>query len=689
MNFRSSGVFVLAVAFGIIPACAGADGAAESGDDYPPSSRELPIVASFGGVFDGESFVIDEVIDEPIEAPRGGAAGVAVEPLITVDAGAFGSGVSAGGTGYVALEQLAGSRATITNGVASGAAWNTARCGPVPTTGTCTIIRMRNLFPQHELARAHVVLTTLVPTGSTTAVTVRPYTTLGVETAAADATLFPGGLPVASGLWRYGSVERASPAGGGDPGRPEIAWAFTGSTPVGASFQYRFWLEVRAEIVDPIQRVDLVAPSIDTLPYGSGVAGDGAVDDRVAMSAGGRYVFFSSSATNLLAGATSAVSRVYRKDMQTGAVVLVSTSPQLAMPQTCHSHSVDATSAGTIAVFQTDCALDPADTAGAGDFDIYVRDLVAGTTTLVSRAGATGAIGNGPSTDPAISSDGRHVAFVSTASNLVAGRPSGRTHADVYRVAMVDRRIHLASRTTASGARMWPNASSGNPVLRSVNDTQAWLYYESTASDIVAGDTNRVQDIFGIELDAAGAALAVGRMSVSQAGAQLEGPSRDPFVAGAHFVYASLAARVSYRPPTAPGDTWQIYYRPSTLGQSGKTRLISYRDRTIGNGDSAGPTISPDGRWLAFHSTAPSLTDRGFGGRQAFVVDRLAVGPLVVRPFGSSADSTLTLGSGSVADAPVRISDDGAFVAFSSAQALVAGSGVHAYRSPVRDVLFQ
>ena len=78
---------------------------------------------------------------------------------------------------------------------------------------------------------------------------------------------------------------------------------------------------------------------------------------------------------------------------------------------------------GQFVVFQSDASnLVPNDTNGVTD--IFVRDLVAGTTTLVSVS-TNGGPANGASTDPVMTPDGRYVAFISSASNLVPGDTNG------------------------------------------------------------------------------------------------------------------------------------------------------------------------------------------------------------------------------------------------------------------------
>jgi hypothetical protein len=118
--------------------------------------------------------------------------------------------------------------------------------------------------------------------------------------------------------------------------------------------------------------------------------------------------------------------------------------------------------------------------------DIFVRDTVAGTTELVSTA-TDGTIANGSSAGPSISADGRYVAFSSSASNLVAGDANGRQ--DIY----------LRDRTNGTTERI-SMATSGEPDNNStgpsVSDDGDRVGFASTATNLVAGDTNAVSDYF-------------------------------------------------------------------------------------------------------------------------------------------------------------------------------------------------
>jgi Tol biopolymer transport system component len=137
-----------------------------------------------------------------------------------------------------------------------------------------------------------------------------------------------------------------------------------------------------------------------------------------AMSADGRYVAFESLATNLHPSDGDAVRDVFVRDLQTNTTTLVSRATG-ATGAKGDGMSLRATISGNgrfVAFESTASNLDPADTDTGQD--VFVRDLATNTTTLVSRAsGVSGAKGNGGSSRPAVTDDG-FVVFQSLATNL-------------------------------------------------------------------------------------------------------------------------------------------------------------------------------------------------------------------------------------------------------------------------------
>ena len=114
-------------------------------------------------------------------------------------------------------------------------------------------------------------------------------------------------------------------------------------------------------------------------------------------------------------------------------------------------------------------------------FDVFVRDRQAGTTQLVSVSSA-GSQGNGPSSRPAISANGRYVTFDSAATDLVAGDINNTN--DVF---VRDRQMGTTQLVSVSSGGVQGN---GNSILPALSPDGRFVAFQSDASDLVAGDTN-------------------------------------------------------------------------------------------------------------------------------------------------------------------------------------------------------
>src|SRR5689334_17069773 len=156
-----------------------------------------------------------------------------------------------------------------------------------------------------------------------------------------------------------------------------------------------------------------------SLPQGGG-EGNGTSDSGV-VSANGRFVAFRSDAFNLTGGESNPFSDIFVRDRVNGTTERISApDPQVVGPD---GDSLDlAMSAdGRFVAFDSRASnLVPGDTNGF--FDIFLRDRISGTTQRIS--------GNGDSLRPAISADGRYVAFDSTARNLTLLDTNG--FADIF-----------------------------------------------------------------------------------------------------------------------------------------------------------------------------------------------------------------------------------------------------------------
>src|SRR5439155_25832392 len=260
-----------------------------------------------------------------------------------------------------------------------------------------------------------------------------------------------------------------------------------------------FWCAILGSILaaamngvadSPVQAVSLANPSI---PAKNGGNSD---SSGSVISADGRFVLFLSSASNLSTnddGGRRFVD-VFVRDRTDHTTTLVSVNQTGTGGGNGHSVSPVISADGRYVAFESEASnLIVNDTNNASD--VFVRDLVTGTTTLVSvRSGGTGA-GNGASTSPLISADGRYVAFVSLASNLVANDTNDSF--DVFRRDLQTATTILASvRADGNGGG---NDDSDSPVM---TPDGRWLAFVSKATNLVAGVTNTQGEIYVRDLTA-------------------------------------------------------------------------------------------------------------------------------------------------------------------------------------------
>ena len=200
-----------------------------------------------------------------------------------------------------------------------------------------------------------------------------------------------------------------------------------------------------------------------------------------AISADARFVAFVSDATDLVPGDTNGVADIFLRDRRAGTTVLVSGAHADA-PSDAPVISAD----GRYVAFTSEAALVPGDTNGVAD--VYLRDLRAGTTVRVSLTADGGQAVDGGSYAPTISADGRHVVFGSDAGNLVPGDSNGV--ADVF---LRDLRAGTTDRVSLAADGDQPDDASYGGVL---SRDSRFVAFASAATNLVPGDTNGVTDAF-------------------------------------------------------------------------------------------------------------------------------------------------------------------------------------------------
>ena len=292
------------------------------------------------------------------------------------------------------------------------------------------------------------------------------------------------------------------------------------------------------------------------------------------------------------------------------------------------------------------------ETKGRGA-DVYVRDRQTGVTDLVSVA-SDGGQANGGSGMVTVSGDGRYVAFESMASNLVPDDSDGR---DLF---VRD----LQSQTTS-----WIlNAETRSAWGFALSSDGRYLSYTSGAPDIVADDTNSAADVFVLDRQTG----TTRRASVGTGGTQaMQGGSWGSMSADGRFV-----SFVSASPDLVPGDTnncADVFVHDLLSG--GTTRMSVASDGSQVFQHSIDPSISADGRYVAFDSTAADLVAGDTNGvTDVFVHDRMSGATTRVSVDSDGHQVFLASILDSYYGWSSRLSADGRYVVFeSSARHLVPG----------------
>jgi len=282
----------------------------------------------------------------------------------------------------------------------------------------------------------------------------------------------------------------------------------------------------------------------------------------------------------------------------------------------------------------------PGDTNG----DVFVHDRQTSQTERISVDSA-GNQGNDFSGYPSISAEGRYVAFESLAMNLVPGDANG-----VRDVFVHDRQTGETERVSVDSAGNQGNDGSG---YSSISADGRYVAFTSWASNLVPGDTNGYDDVFIHDRET----NQTERISVDSAGNQADGSKYHPSITsdGRYVAFESSASSL------VPGDAngaWDVFVHDRQTGQT--TRISVDSAGNEGNRDSASPSISADGRYVSFDSSAYNLVD----GDTNFSYDVFVHDRQTGQTERVSADSAGN--QGNHASGIPSISADGRYVAFQS-----------------------
>jgi Tol biopolymer transport system component len=356
----------------------------------------------------------------------------------------------------------------------------------------------------------------------------------------------------------------------------------------------------------------------------TGLAGDN-TSLSPALTADGRFVVFYSYAVNLVPGDTNSFSDIFVRDRLNGTIerINLATGGTQANADS-FAPSISAADGNFVAYSSGALQLVSGDSNQCSD--IFLRNRTTGVTSRVS-VDSSGAQSNGPSFAPSISADGRFIAYESNATNLVANDTNSFT--DIFvrdRTAATTERVSIAT----GGAE--GNAASDNA---SISADGRFVAFQSSASNLVAGDTNGVFDVFVRDrLNG-----TTERVSVATSGAQGDLASDLPAISpdGRYIAFESQATNL------VAGDTNGVYDIFVHDRITGSTERVSVSTGGAGgNAASALPTISGDGRFVTFDSDASNLVAGDSNGvTDSFVRDRGVAVPVIYCTAGTTSNGCI------------------------------------------------
>ncbi|MEM7118570.1 MAG: hypothetical protein AAF614_39495 [Chloroflexota bacterium] len=371
-----------------------------------------------------------------------------------------------------------------------------------------------------------------------------------------------------------------------------------------------------------------------------------------SVSDDGRFVVFETNATNLVSNDTNGVADdLYVRDRVAGTIEIILNNNGTQ----ANNYSVEPSISGDgrYVAFHSQ-ATDWVSNDTNGKRDVFVHDRDTDTTTRVSVS-SSGGQGNGASIYPAISANGRYVAFYSTSTNLVGGDSNGQ--ADVF---VHDRQTGTTTRVSVSSSGAQTSGLSS--IYPDISDDGRYVAFTSNSTNLVSGDTNGVSDTFIHDTQTG----TTTRVSVDSSGTQANGLSEEVTISGngRYVAYASQASNLVTNDNNGKTD---IFVHDTQTGTT--TRVSVASDGTEGNDHSEKPSLNGDGRFVSFNSHSSNFASNDTNGTadDIFVHDMQTGNTAPI-----SVTATGIMGNGTSWDA--EISGDGRVVAFESrATNLVSG----------------
>jgi Tol biopolymer transport system component len=392
----------------------------------------------------------------------------------------------------------------------------------------------------------------------------------------------------------------------------------------------------------------------DSYVTGFGTGPGSSESARVVSSAqNNRYVAFVSEADGLSGADNDAVTNVYLRDTATNTVQLISRADGPAGGG-ANGHSFDpAISADGRYVAFTSEASNLAAGTGSGVSHVYVRDTLSGSTAIVDRAdGANGAVANDDSFDPALTvlAGGPRIAFASDADNL----DGASTFTQIFHRSFQSddtERVSLVDGSTVTAG----DASSGSPAISADGTAVA---FDTAATNLIPGpDSNNARDVY-IRTPATNDTRIVSLEGVTLG----DEDSYAAAIDGDGSAVAFVSEATTWAGAADTSTDQDVYVR--TFNPSDELRLVSRADGlsgTKGNGPSSNVSISDSGQTMVFSSSSSNLDSPDTNGVSDVFMRSAALGStpttsLISRPAGTvEADGPSTVPS--IAGAPSATSN--------------------------------
>lgn len=407
----------------------------------------------------------------------------------------------------------------------------------------------------------------------------------------------------------------------------------------------------------------LVSVNASGIGTGNGISGvrPSQSTSSATISRNGRFVAFTSAASDLVANDTNAKDDAFVRDLETGTTFLVSDNSAGTTSGNNASFFPFLSADGSIVAFSSLAAdLVPNDTNNTTD--VFVRNLQTGVTTLVSKNSTGTSSGNAASNASTMSADGQLIAFSSKASNLVVNDSNG-TQRDVFVRNLQTDTITLVSASV-------DGTGSGNLEARAaiISEDGQSVVFMSRATNLVTGrDTNGTDDIFVRHLATGTTSL----VSVNKTGTGTGGVAGSYILSSATIsASGNIIAFTSESPDLVDNDADPL---PGFSGSdvfvrdvaAGTTRLVSVNGAGTrgGNLDSgtSNVEVSADGRFVVFESSASDLVPNDVNTTQDIFVRDLQRSKTTLVSVNLSG----TRGGNDSSFVPA-ISPDGSVVAFFS-----------------------